>query len=309
MKAELICNQGANAEAVPYIVRLEILTRTIDAGSVFEIPIRPLPRSVPGGFAVNVCGFAQTAVDLKAVPQMVASLVNRLVHLSRLPSYVFVARRARRLYPVYTVGHEVYATTPGGPIFRHVELAKVREYLTDYLNVIGVLGKNGLSDKLHARGVNTRTLELRRPLFYLKKRVAGQTDFWAPVFATENGKGLYAYAASARREVPLGNGEGILVLRELVAHALQVDGRLPNRDDLRPDRLFPEQWASLEALFEAEGEVQVNGRLLPLYRSSYGWFILEPRPEENRYSLFVGRDAADVCARAAADLARRALYA
>lgn len=306
MKAELIRNESADA---PYIVRLEILTRTIDAGSVFEIPVRPLPRPVPSGFGVNVCGFGLTADDVKAMPQLVASLVNRLVHLSRLPSYVFVARRARGLYPVYTVGNEVYATTPGGPIFRHVELAKVREYLTEYLNAIGVLGKNGLSDKLHVRGVNTRTLELRRPLFYLKKRVAGQTDFWAPVFATEDGKGLYAYAANARREAPLGNGEGILVLRELVAHALQVDGRLPNRDDLRPDRLFPEQWASLEALFQAEGEMQVNGRFLPLYSSPFGWFALEQRPQEDRYSLFVGSDPENVCARAAADMARRAVYA
>jgi hypothetical protein len=278
MKAELISNEGVDAAQIPYTVRLEILTRTVDAGSVFEMPVRLDYSGVGKQYVVNVCGFQQTAVHPEALPQLAGSLVNRLIHLARLPSYVFIARRAREIYPVYTVDNEVYATTPGGPLFRHVELAKVREYLADYLNTIGILGKDGLSDKLHARGVNLRTLGLRRPVFYLKKRVIGQTDFWAPVFESDDGKTIYTYAANARREAPISDGQEVLTLREVVALALQADGRLPDRDDLRPDRLFPDYWARLEATLRPEGSVAVNGFQLPLYSGSHAWLALESRP-------------------------------
>ena len=83
-----------------------------------------------------------------------------LINLSRLPTYVFIAPRSHKMYPVYTVNDEVFATTPGGPVFKHVELAKVREFLADYLHEIGALGVTDKSEKLHVRGCSTFYLGL-----------------------------------------------------------------------------------------------------------------------------------------------------
>ena len=76
------------------------------------------------------------------------------------------------------------------------------------------MGNDGLSDKLHVRGVNMHTLGLRRPVMYLKKRVPGEVDFWAPVFESGDGERIYTYAASARREVTIGEGQEVLASTE-----------------------------------------------------------------------------------------------
>ncbi|MBK8989000.1 MAG: hypothetical protein IPM39_23500 [Chloroflexi bacterium] len=305
MKAALVRNSSEYAETIPYYVELEVLTRTVDAGSVFRIPVGVVYQGGGKRFTIDVCGFQRQSDKPAELPKIAGYLVNSLVHLARLPSYVFIARRAGEIYPVYTIDNEVFATTPGGPIFKHVELAKVREYLGDYLNTIGILGENGVSDRLHVRGVNLQTLGLRRPVFYLKKRVVGQTDFWAPVFEAGDGQSVYTYAASARREAPVAGGQEVLALQAVVAEALMADGRLADPHDLRPDRLFPDYWKRLETTLTPQGSTAVNRFTLPLYSSPDVWVGLEPRPEEERYSLFIGEDAQAVVERAAADFARR----
>ncbi len=299
--------QPTNDVAVPYQALLEIETLTIDAGTTFKVPVHKTLVNGKAFYDLEMCGFRAETERLEDIPWVSERLLAGLVNRARLPSYVFIARRAGGVYPVYTVDNEVFATTPGGPLFRHVELAKVREYLTDYLHEVNVLGVKGMSDKLHVRGIDTVTLGLRRPVFYLKKRVPGEIDFWAPVFETPDRLAIYTYAASARREVPIDNGQEILRLRELVAKALQTDKRLNNSFDLRADRLFPENWAQLESHLDPEGFREVNGLTVALFRTASGWLGLVERPDENRYGVYVGKDGDDVCGRVSQDFTRRGL--
>jgi hypothetical protein len=308
MKVTLKKNSGENSESIPYFLDLEIVTETVDAGTVFNIPVYAEFNGQSGKlYRVEICGYDRKAKDIDAIPNLAGQLINDLIKTSRLPSYVFMARRANEKFPVYTMGHEVFATTPGGPVFQHVELAKVREYLTDYLHAIGILGKEGLSDKLHVRGVNMHTLGLRRPVFYLKKRVPGQVDFWAPVFESGDGQRIYTYAASARREVTIGGGQEVLALQDLVAENLQKDGRLQNKYDLRPGRLFPDYWARLKETLDPQDSITVNGIDLPLFSNDALWVGEEMREEEDRISLYLGSDADDIKTRAAADFERRGM--
>ena len=306
MKATLEQNSGENSESIPYFIALEIVTETVDAGTVFNIPVTvEISGSKGKQYSVDICGYSRKTNDIDAMPNIAGQLVNQLISIARLPSYVFIARRAREIYPVYTKGHEVFATTPGGPAFEHVELAKVREYLSDYLHDIGTLGGDGLSDRLHVRGVNMHTLGLRRPVFYLKKRVPGQVDFWAPVFEGGDGERIYTYASSARREVPIGDGQEVLALQSLVAENLQKDGRLSNTSDLRPGRLFPDYWERLKATLTPQGSITVHGVDVPLYSNDTLWIGEEMREDEDRISLYIGSDADDIQKRADMDFARR----
>lgn len=305
MKATLEQNSGENSESIPYFVALEIVTATVDAGTVFNIPVTVELSSKGKQYSVDICGYTRKSNNIDAMPNIAGQLVNQLISIARLPSYVFIARRAREIYPVYTKGHEVFATTPGGPSFEHVELAKVREYLTDYLHDIGTLGGNGLSDKLHVRGVNMHTLGLRRPVMYLKKRVPGEVDFWAPVFESGDGARIYTYASSARREVPIGQGQEVLALQGLVAGKLKENGRLSNTSDLRPGRLFPDYWERLKSTLTPQDGITVNGIDIPLYSNGALWIGEEMRKEEDRISLYLGSDATDIHKRASADLERR----
>jgi hypothetical protein len=308
MKLIIERNTVGDTEKAPYTAVIEILNMTIDDGTTFNVPIYTLHRGQKKmQFFVEICGFRLETDELSDLPILIKQLLNALINVSRLPSYVFIARSAGGVYPVYTINNEVLATTPGGPVFRHVELAKVREYLTDYLHDVDILGERGLDDKLHVRGINMKTLGLRRPVFYLKKRVSGQTDFWAPVFESGDGKRIYTYAADARREVPISAGQEVIFLREIVAQALLTDGRLEDLHDLRPDRLQPPYWQRLHSSLRPEGGFTVNGVDIALYANNYVWIGVETRHEEERYSLFVGRDAANVQRRVQQDFDRRGI--
>jgi hypothetical protein len=230
--------------------------------------------------------------------------------MARLPTYVFIARRSRQMYPVYTVGDEVFATTPGGPVFRHVELAKVRDYLSDYLHAVSELGTPGKSDTLHVRGINMDTLGLIRPIFYLKKRPssAGDNEFWAPVFLADDGKSIYTYAASGKREVDLAGGYETLLLRTQVAQALIADKRLKENFDLRPDRLLPDYWAQVQATLKPTPATLVyDDQSLAVYQNGRGIVAVEHRHDEDRYSLYIGQDIDDLRDRTAYDFVRRGL--
>lgn len=306
MKLTLEANNG-DSETVPFHVRVDIVTATIDAGSTFFVPVEMRYQGLKKSFAANICGWEVASERPEALPGKISRFLPRLIHLARLPTYVFIARRAGGIYPIYTLDSEVFATTPGAPVFRHVELAKVREYLTDYLHAAGILGEKGLSDKLHVRGVNMKTLTLRRPIFYLKKRTPGETEFWAPVFEAGDGKHIYCYAADARRETAINGGMELLNLQQLVAAALQADGRLSNPFDLRLDRLFPERWQQLKAALAEREMINVHGVDLALYQSENGWIAVEERPQEGRPSLFLGQDREGLRARVAVDFERRGI--
>ncbi len=102
-------------------------------------------------------------------------------------------------------------------------------------------------ETLHVRGVDKNTLGLVRPIYYLKKRVPGEAEFWAPVFKSEDSRTIYTYAASAKREAPIDSGHEIMALHAMVAEALRKDGRLDNPYDLRSDRVFPDEAKDLLA--------------------------------------------------------------
>lgn len=302
-------NQSNPTGAVPYLIRAENSTLTIDLETTFHIPVY---RHTNGKEMYNaeLCGFRVEADSPEELTHLVDRLLRGLVNMARLPTYIFIARRSRQMYPVYTVGDEVFATTPGGPVFRHVELAKVRDFLGDYLHAVGELGTPGKSDTLHVRGVNMDTLGLIRPIFYLKKRPssAGDNEFWAPVFLADDGQSIYTYAASGRREVDLAGGYEALLLRTQVAQALMADKRLNENFDLRPDRLLPDYWAQVRTTLKSGPAKLVDGeRSLAIYQNGRGIIAVEHRREEDRYSLYLGRDIDDLRARTAYDFVRRGL--
>lgn len=305
MKVSLERNTQEDSEKRPYNLLVEIITATVNAGTTFSAPVNLEYKGTEKAYSVQLCGYTLVAPKAEDLVTKAYQFLPRVISIARFPTYVFIARRAGGIYPVYTIGNEVYATTPGGPVFRHVELAKVREYLTDYLHAAGILGEKGLSDKLHVRGINMHTLGLRRPILYLKKRVEGQIDFWAPVFEAGDKKHIYAYAANERREVPISAGLEVLQLQKSVASALIQDNRLSDQYDLRPGRLFPEYWERLKSVLVPQAPITVQGVELPVFNNGDIVIALESRPEENRYSLYLGANIDDLTQRAEADFARR----
>lgn len=309
MKVSLERNTQEDSEKRPYTILVEVITATINAGTTFNVPVNLEYKGTEKAYSAQICGYTLVANKPETLTAKVQQFIPRIISHARFPTYVFIARRAGGIYPVYTLGDEVYATTPGGPVFRHVELAKVREYLTDYLHAAGILGESGLSDKLHVRGINMNTLQLRRPIFYLKKRVDGEIDFWAPVFEAGDRNHIYAYAANERREVPIAASLEVLQLQKSVASALIQDNRLSDQFDLRPGRLFPEYWERLKEVLVPQDPITVHGVELPVYNNGDIVVALESRPEENRYSLYLGANIEDLTQRAEADFARRRVTA
>ena len=290
--------------AVAYTATLDTTSETVHPNRVFSIPI--YKDAISSGYFADICGFRAKANSADALKAKILQLTDGLINMSRLPRHVFVARRAKKVYPIYTIDDEVISTTPGGPIFRHVELAKVREYLTDYLHEIDVLGANGISDKLHVRGTSLQTLQLRRPVFYLKKRNVGEKEFWAPVFETENLDGLYTYAASGRREIKNEfGGKNVLVLTRIVAEALITDKRLNDPFDLRPDRLQPAFWETLRPNLNPAGSTEIKGKTIDLYTSDGLHIGVEYREQEDRFGLFLDESVPSLTNRISADFTRR----
>ena len=310
MRISLEQNSSADRQTAPYFARIEIATMSIDLETVFRIPI--YLKSVNGHnlYVANLCGFEVDADTPEAALTLIERLLPGLLNFGRLPTYVFIARRSYKMYPVYTHRNEVFATTPGGPVFKHVELAKVREYLTDYLHEIGALGVPGRSEKLHVRGVRRSTLSLTRPLFYLKKRpqARDEHEFWAPVFATDDGRTIYTYAASGRREVEVDHGHEVFRLRTQVAQALIADRRLKQDYDLRADRLLPDYWLKVKPNLEEQSpKLAYNGAKFEMYQAGRTVLAVEYRAQEDRYSFYIGNNVDDLRDRAARDLLRRGL--
>lgn len=309
MKVLLEQNGGANSKQIPYTVVVEISSISIDRNHAFRVPMY-MQTNGADKYNAEVCGFRVEGKTPEEVEGLVEKLVPGLVNMARLPTYVFVARRSHQMYPVYTIGNEVFVTTPGGPVFRHVELAKIRDYLTEYLHTVGELGVPGKSEKLHVRGVHRLSLGLVRPLFYLKKRAESDNsnEFWAPVFPSMTSKAVYCYAASGRREVELDDGYEVFQLRQQVALALIADKRLTDEADLRADRLLPEYFEQVKAnLAPLSSKLAFNGTAMTLYKARTKIVAVEHRADEDRYSFYVGLDPQDLLQRAAKDLLRRGL--
>ena len=303
-------NTGRECERFPYYIQVEIISPTINLSSNLHIPVFVQETTDEKFYTAEACGYQVHAVDLNELPHQVDRLIRSLMVTGRLPSYVFIARHGNHIYPVYTVGDEVTTAVPNGPAFRHIELAKIREYLEDYLFTSGVLGAKDDRDKLHIRGVHRKSLALVRPICYLKKRAVGEETFWSPVFLTEDGSHIYTFAASAKREVPIAAGREFLNIQRIVAEVLITDKRLSKPHDLRIDRLFPEQLAQVLSHFQAKDETLiVEGISLPLYRFEDGLIAVEDRPEEDRYSLFFGQGLDDLQDRIERSFKRRGILA
>ncbi len=301
-------NTGPKSLKVPYIAHIDC-PGLINRGPQFDVPVRAAYDGMKKTLSVEIAGFRMMTDQLNQVPTIIDKLINSLIRSNQLPHYVFIARDAGTIYPVYAIGDEVVAPTPDGPIFQDAELAKVRERLSDYLHDTKVLGAHGRTDKFHVRGVHRFSLLLIRPKFYLKKRIAGEADFWTPVFASVDSPRIYAYVANARRDTTIDNGREVLVLRDLVAEELIESGRLSDTFDLRPDRMFENTWLNLKAtLTKCDHDLQINGVPIQLYQDQNGIHIgLEIRPDEERYSLFLGNDADAVEQQALRDFMRRGI--
>lgn len=310
MQLALIQNSESDNSLIPFYLRIEVAALSPDLRKPFFIPVHYQHARDRSIYKVNICGIsleARTAADL--VPR-IEKIIPPLLRNARLPSYVFIARHSRRIYPIYTFGKEFLALITGGPMFRHVELAKIREYLTDYLHQTGELWPPTTNDHLYVRGVDLLTLELVRPVFYLEKQPQFATDneFWAPIFPQPDGSGLYTFAASAKQTVQNNQGREVLQLRSIVAQALIANRRLTQDYDLRLDRLIPHLWTQLRTNLVDYSTRFISPRLeLSLYQDNHTLVALEYHPDEDRYSLYFGSDAEDLRLRTATDLLRRGL--
>lgn len=305
MKISFERNTEQNSDTLPYFVRIEIGASELDWDRTFRVPV-VLSHGLM--YIVEICGLQIRAETLKELGPLVQSKLISLENLSRMPTYVFITRRSRKLFPVYTIGDKVMAVTPQGISFRHVELAKVRDYLKDYLHKIGLLGPIERGDKLHVRGVHKQTLALVRPVFYLKKRAMDEREheFWAPVFRATDSESIYAYAASTKHEASLDQGREVFELRYKVAEALIQDKRLTINLNLRADRLMPDYWERVKSnLTKLKRNMIYEGIKLPMYQGKDVVIALEYRSAEDRYSLFLGQDDDDLGQRVASDLMRR----
>jgi hypothetical protein len=311
MRVFLEKNGGDNSPIVPYLAKVEIATTTPNLNVAFHVPVYLRHIRDKTIYHAEVCGFHVEAHTAEEITPGIENLLPYLVNAARLPTYVFVARHSHHLYPVYTVGEEVFATTPGGPVFRHIELAKVREYLTEYLRTTGDLWRPGNIDRLHVRGVHSKSLALVRPVFYLKKRAQHPKDneFWAPVFPSDDGDSIYTYAASARREEVVNCGHEVLHLRAQVAQTLIAAKRLQEELDLRVDRVMQPYWQRVAAILTPlPCQLVYSNIRLEVYQNREDRLAVEHRHnDENRVSLYFGRDANDLRDRTAQDFVRRGL--
>lgn len=297
-----------NDPAIPYKINVEVIALTSTIGASHKIPVYTSSDGGKQTYNAEVCGFRVDAETPEAIVSSVEKLLPGLVNMARFPTYMFIARRSRRIYPVYTVGDEVLATTPNGPVFKHVELATVRERLYDFLQASKILGTPGKSDKLHVRAVRQSDLSLTRPLFYLKKRAVTPNDqeFWAPVLEAAEGRSIYTYAASSRREIDKDKGHEALRLRTQVAQALIADGRLNDELALRVDRLLPDYWQTVKtSIQQLLSKLVYNDVRCDMYQDGRYLIGVEYRQAEDRYSFYIGTGVEDLRARAAQDLMRR----
>ena len=101
--------QNSENSAVSYIANIEVSTVTIDINTHFRVPIHERTNGKTR-YTANVCGFAVEGDDPDIVVGFIEKLVSRLINMARLPTYVFIARRSHKMYPVYTYGvsQEVY---------------------------------------------------------------------------------------------------------------------------------------------------------------------------------------------------------
>lgn len=310
MEISLKKNNADNRKAVPYHINIKLAPiKSNNFATNFQIPLNLKPLNGQNHYAAEMCGLQLQESSPQSVLNKIKKVGPTLVNLNRMPTYVFIARHSLRVYPVYTSRKEILGlTVQGGPVVRHVELAYVRDRVGKYLNDAHVIGRSGTFEKLHVRGVHQKTLALVRPIFYLKKRplTSRDTEFWTPVFPSEERDSIYAYVLDKKYEAKEAEGDEVFQLRSQVSRALMADQRLSEDFDLRADRLLPDYWAKLETKLDAQpGRLDYNSSSLPMYRHQNHLVAVEQRANEERYSLYIGYDDADLRQRAGKDLARR----
>lgn len=310
MEVSLEKNNTADHKTVPYHINIKLVPITHNHfATEFQIPIYLKPIKGQNHYTAEMCGLQVQERSPQSVLNMLKKVGPTLVNINRMPTYVFIARHKLKVYPVYTSRKEFLGlTVPGGPVVKHPELACVRDRVTAYLNKVHILGQAGEYEKLHVRGVHQKTLALVRPIFYLKKRplTSKDTEFWTPVFPSDNSNSIYAYILDKKYEVNADSGNEVFQLHSQVAQALVSDKRLPDGFDLRADRLLPDYWSKLETKLEPlPSKLIYNKNMLNIYRHQNYLVAVEQRPHENRYSLYIGYDSEDLRQRAGQDLARR----
>lgn len=67
MKATLEQNSGENSESIPYFVALEIVTATVDAGTVFNVPVTVELSSKGKQYSVDICGYTRKSNNIDAM--------------------------------------------------------------------------------------------------------------------------------------------------------------------------------------------------------------------------------------------------
>ncbi|MCB0191749.1 MAG: hypothetical protein KDJ65_07385 [Anaerolineae bacterium] len=312
MEAFLEKNNAENRRTIPYYITIKLAPITTSHFPTrYQIPIYLKPIRGQNHYTAELCGLNVQESSPQSVLNTINKVAPTLVNLNRMPTYVFIARHSLKVYPVYTNRKEnLGLTVPNGPVARHVELAYVRDRVGKYLNDIHVLGRSGEYEKLHVRGVHQKTLALVRPIFYLKKRPLSpkDTEFWTPVFPSDESASIYAYVLDKKYEVSEETGNEVFQLRSQVSRALIGKKRLSEDFDLRADRLLSDYWAKLETKLEPLPEKLIyNNATLPLYQHQGRLIAVEKRADEDRYSLYLGHDREDLRQRAGNDLARRSI--
>jgi hypothetical protein len=108
--------------------------------------------------------------------------------------------------------------------------------------------------------------------------------------------------------VDISGGYEALLLRTQVAQALIADKRLKENYALRPDRLLPDYWMKVQATLKRyPARLVGEEKTLDVYQNGRGIVAVEYRDDEDRYSLYIGRDIDDLRSRTAKDFVRRGL--
>lgn len=313
MEIVLKKNNDDNRKAIPYYVDIKLAPAKTSDNTYFQLPIYLKFIRGQNHYTAELCGLQMQENSPQAILNTIKKVVPTLENLGRMPTYVFIARHSLRVYPVYTSRNEnLGLTVPGGPVIKHVELACVRDRVARYLNKVRVLGKTGDFEKLHVRGVHQKTLGLVRPVFYLKKRplTPQDTEFWTPVFPSDENDSLYAYVLDKKYQNNEDSGHEVFRLRTQISQALMADNRLAQDLDLRIDRLLPDYWSKLQTKLEARiDKLAYRDKTLDMYQTGPLLVAVERRTDEDRYSLYIGHNPEDLRQRAGQDLARRGFIA
>ncbi|HXV99883.1 MAG TPA: hypothetical protein VEC93_15810, partial [Anaerolineae bacterium] len=82
MKLTLEHNSNGDQQTVPFHVRVDIVTATIDTGSVFYVPVEVRYQGMKKSFAVNIAGWELESERPEALPDKISRFLPRLISLA-----------------------------------------------------------------------------------------------------------------------------------------------------------------------------------------------------------------------------------